>query len=217
MVFSTYAIFHGTDVFQRSRFLQVGEWHPLSRRFLLVSAILLVLPFMASFFFQYQRISDIGYLIAIADRSNLGSGSGYQLMALPWLSLFTYLLFMEKLRARKCRENKLQYSLPAIAVLAIISSIAGFIIGSRSQGLIPFFILMLLYYAASEAGRFRLRPKHLTIVALILAILVSGSALQSVRDQVMGSEAAPEMIEVGVSDIYEGAVGYLGTAENMFG
>lgn len=218
----SYHLFGGAAVSFDHNMTDVNSWQRVSKHFLLFAGLFMILPFITAFWFQFNRISELGYFIVVADRTNLGSGYGYMLAPLPWLSIFICLLFVERLRAIKCNEKIERWSLPIIIFLVFCSSMCGFMLGSRSQGLMPFILITILYYFIVGGGRIRL-SSLIKVNAVIIAIVVIGIGIGAIREEVMGSKESvletsynKEKLPMGPAALFKGLIGAFGTAENMF-
>lgn len=214
IVVVSYKIFGGKNAFAKKKNNPI-YWTILNTRILIISALFLLGPFLLSLESKMKSNTKYGYSIAIADRSNLGSGRGYKDAPLAWLAVFLCLFFSENIKEYTVGRRIKKSNIFLLFLLVIASPISGAIQGSRSQTLIIYIWLGIIYYFLKNT-KFS-KSKILGLALIIIIILGIGTIFGDIRESIMSDVGNAGVIAKSETKInIKGLSILLGNAENLF-
>ena len=164
---------------------------------------------------QAGRISTLGYGVVVADRSRLGTSSGYALAPGAWSTLLACVCAVEATKRRiNSRSGWGAWALGAL--IAVMSISSGLLMGSRSQTLVVFSLGTVMILQTAGRGKIS-RRGLITVTTVVLCVVAVGVVLSNVREDLMGSPTlrGPTEVNITPADSIEGLIGAFGTSENV--
>ena len=202
-------IINRVDVPRAGEVFNVHNWDKEDRRATNILRIFVLIPniFITLYFYKYIFLN--GYSNYLANRIILLSGKGYYISII--LALIPFVLNeVVNLYQKSCLYKKKSH-VWLLLFLLIIALIPGIVLGSRTNLILPFLLIILSYIHIKNKGALLSIKKIGLFSALIVMLIYFALWLEEYRQSLM----ADTKIEGSKSLLIKLAGGF-GTAENIF-